>query len=122
VSDDTEQLSGPSEAVSNAEFIPNAGFVAMQKAIAIRKAQGLPLGRPKGVQNKLTKLVRDGLATVYDDLGGDDAFLKWARAHKTQFYTGLMRCIPKEKEVNSLGTGVTILVDHRDESSGAKTL
>lgn len=82
----------------------------MRKANAERKAAGLPIGRPKGVPNKLTALVRGELMAVYEEIGGREGFVKWAKGHRTQFYNLLARAAPREREANSLGTGIVINV------------
>jgi hypothetical protein len=44
-------------------------------------------GRPKGVPNVLSGQAKDNIAAVFDRLGGIDEMVKWAEAHKTEFYT-----------------------------------
>jgi hypothetical protein len=89
---------------------PNAGVLAARAANAARKAAGLPIGRPRGSPNKLTQHVRDAVLRAYDEIGGHEAFATWARKHRTQFYGLMVKLAPKEREVNSLGTGIVINV------------
>jgi hypothetical protein len=83
---------------------------AMRAANERRKAQGLPIGRPKGTPNKLTAVMRNGLLHVYRALGGDEGFERWARKHPGQFYALMAKGTPREREANALGTGVTVIL------------
>ncbi len=58
-------------------------------------------GRPKGSPNRLTKVFREAVMTVYHGLGGDKAFLQWAQENPTEFYRICARLIPQEVAVNA---------------------
>jgi hypothetical protein len=62
------------------------------------------------VPNKLTQHVRTAVLKVYEDLGGHEGFARWAKKHPTQFYGLMVKLAPKEREANSLGTGIVINV------------
>lgn len=55
-------------------------------------------GRPKGVQNKLTRTVKETVLSVFNDLQKDPkANLKtWARQEPTEFYRIASKLIPTE--------------------------
>lgn len=55
---------------------------------------GNPRGRPRGAPNHLTGVFRDAVQTVYQDIGGDEAFAKWAKENLTDFYRIAARLIP----------------------------
>jgi len=76
-----------------------------------RRAAGLPVGRPKGVPNKITEHVRKAVLHVYSEIGGDEEFARWARDHRTDFYNLMVKLAPKEREANSLGTGIQIVIN-----------
>lgn len=62
-------------------------------------------GRPKGLENKTTRAFKDAVSTVYQTVGGDTAFAKWAKANPTEFYKIAARLIPTETNLTgSLGT------------------
>lgn len=53
-------------------------------------------GRKKGTPNKLTRAFREAVHRVYDSIGGDDAFSKWAKGNRTEYYKIAARMIPTE--------------------------
>ena len=47
-------------------------------------------GRPKGAKNKLSRLAKDNIAAVYENLGGVEGHVKFLRTHLRaleRFYT-----------------------------------
>lgn len=61
-----------------------------------KKGQG---GRPKGIPNKATMKVKDGIRLAYEGIGGDQAFTKWAQENPGEFYTKiLVKIVPSELE------------------------
>ena len=53
-------------------------------------------GRRKGVVNRLTGTFRDAVQVAYNDVGGHEAFTRWAKKHPTEFYKIAARLIPVE--------------------------
>lgn len=53
-------------------------------------------GRQVGVPNRLTTAFRQAVQHVYDDIGGHEAFSRWAKANPTEFYRIAARLIPTE--------------------------
>lgn len=53
-------------------------------------------GRVKGTPNKLTTAFKTAVLTVYQGIGGDDAFTAWAQENQTEFYKIAARLIPTE--------------------------
>jgi hypothetical protein len=64
----------------------------------------------EGGTNPLTRIARKALVDVFDRLGGVDGLERWARKHPGQFYTLFVKSAPREREANSLGTGIVINV------------
>lgn len=53
-------------------------------------------GRSKGTPNKLTRAFKTAVMLAFQDIGGDPAFSKWAKANPTEFYKIAARLIPHE--------------------------
>jgi hypothetical protein len=49
-----------------------------------------------GTPNKLTRAFRDAVQTVYQSIGGDEAFARWALENQTEYYKIAARLIPTE--------------------------
>lgn len=64
-----------------------------------RKPPNAGKGRPKGSLNKTTKAFKEAVLKVYQDIGGDEHFAKWARDNPTEFYKICARMIPQEATV-----------------------
>lgn len=94
----------------NTEKTRESPVARLQRANAARRAAGLPIGRPKGTPNTLTAVVRGALTHAFHALGGHEAFAAWAREHPSQFYGLLLKGVPKEREANTIGTGVQIFI------------
>ena len=102
------EITAPVEILSSEKG--KRAILAAHAEQARRKAAGLPIGRPKGVQNKLTATTRKALLAVFENLEGIEGMTKWARKHPGQFYSLLVKATPREREGNSLGTGIVINV------------
>lgn len=60
--------------------------------------KGAP-GRPKGVQNKLTRSAKEAFALAFDELGGYEGLVDWANSNpmnRTEFYKLYARLIPMD--------------------------
>jgi|YelNatPaOPRAMG01_1025707.scaffolds.fasta_scaffold391555_1 hypothetical protein len=60
--------------------------------VSPRSGAAVPVrrGRPKGVKNKLSRLAKDNIAAVYENLGGVEGHVKFLRTHLRaleRFYT-----------------------------------
>lgn len=53
-------------------------------------------GREKGVPNKITRAFKEATLRAFDKAGGDDAYVAWAIANRTDFYKICARLIPHE--------------------------
>lgn len=47
---------------------------------------------------------------VYDRMGGDTAFLAWARENPTHFYTMWSRAVPRESEALNRAAGTQVVI------------
>lgn len=54
------------------------------------------LGRPKNAPNKVTKAMKEAFRDAFDDLGGVQSLVQWAKTDKRTFYTLAARLIPHE--------------------------
>jgi hypothetical protein len=53
-------------------------------------------GRPKGLPNKVTRVVKELLADAFDELGGLPAFVAWGRKNPTEFYKLWAKLLPTQ--------------------------
>ena len=95
-----------SESSSNRE----RRIATLRRSEAERRAAGVPLGRPRGAVNKLTAMLRRGIEHAYAELGGDEGFARWAKKNPASFYHLALKAVPREREANAIGTGVTIVL------------
>jgi hypothetical protein len=59
-------------------------------------------GRPKGATNKVPRQVKESILEVFDELGGTDGMLEWAKSdpkNQTEFYKMYGRLAPIEQKV-----------------------
>ena len=59
-------------------------------------------GRPKGATNKIPKQVKENIVAVFDELGGLDGMVDWAKSdpkNQTEFYRFYARLAPIEQKV-----------------------
>lgn len=59
-------------------------------------------GRPKGVQNKLTRTVKETVLAAFNDLQSDPKanIMSWAKDNPTDFYKIASKLIPTEVSAN----------------------
>ena len=72
-------------------------------------------GRKAGIPNKFTGQFREAVQFVYDDIGGHEAFSKWAIANPTEFYRIASRLIPVE--VHNHDTQIQVIVQRETPPS-----
>lgn len=64
-----------------------AKAIASQRALSNPKfSDRIGKGRKPGSKNKTTKLVKEFMHQCFEDIGGREAFAKWARTDRTEFY------------------------------------
>ena len=68
-------------------------------------------GRQVGAPNRLTTACREAVQHVYDDIGGHEAFSKWARENQTEFYRIAARLIPTEMREPSEDNRVMVVIE-----------
>jgi len=66
-------------------------------------------GRQVGTPNKVTAIFKDAVRTVYEDIGGNEAFAAWAKENPTEFYRIAARLIPTE--MASQGTNLNVIIN-----------
>lgn len=59
---------------------------------------------------RITAQVRGGLMAVYDLMGGDRAFLEWARENPGRFYELWAKAAPRESEALNRAAGAQVLI------------
>ncbi len=57
-------------------------------------------GRKKGVPNRHVKF-REALFEAFDKIGGIDTLVQWAKANQGDFYTLLIKALPKEVKADA---------------------
>ena len=63
----------------------------------VEGSSGNPNGRPVGSKNKFTTL-KNAFIETFEELGGVDNLVEWARCNQTEFYRMLSRLLPREVE------------------------
>ena len=70
-------------------------------------SSGNPNGRPVGSKNKFTTL-KNAFIETFEELGGVDNLVEWAKANQTEFYRMVARLMPREVEAKA-STQFTLL-------------
>ena len=65
-------------------------------------------GRQVGTPNKLTSTFREAVLLAYQNIGGHEAFSKWAAENPTEFYRIAARLIPTE--IKNMSNEITVVV------------
>ena len=78
---------------------------------------GNPNGRPVGSKNKFTTL-KNAFIETFEELGGVDNLVEWAKANQTEFYRMVARLMPREIKAD-VNTGTSLIeclreVDERE--------
>ena len=68
---------------------------------------GNPAGRGPGTKNQFTTL-KSAFIEAFEELGGADNLVEWARCNQTEFYKMLARLMPREIHAN-VNTGVSLV-------------
>ena len=62
---------------------------------SVKGSSGNPNGRPVGSKNKFTTL-KSAFIEAFEEIGGVDNLVEWARCNQTEFYRMLARLMPRE--------------------------
>ena len=89
----------------------------------VEGSSGNPNGRPVGSKNKFTTL-KNAFIETFEEIGGVDNLVEWARANQTEFYRMVARLMPKEVEakISSEFTLVDALMEVEDYVKYERTL
>jgi hypothetical protein len=61
----------------------------------VEGSSGNPSGRPVGSKNQFTTL-KSAFIDAFEEIGGVDNLVEWARCNQTEFYKMLARLMPRE--------------------------
>ena len=70
-------------------------------------SSGNPNGRPVGSKNQFTTL-KSAFIDAFEEIGGVDNLVEWARCNQTEFYKMLARLMPREIHAN-VNTGTSLI-------------
>ena len=89
----------------------------------VQGSSGNPNGRPVGSKNKFTTL-KSAFIDAFEEIGGVDNLVEWARCNQTEFYRMLSRLLPREVEatVVSQSSLVEALMEVEDYVKYERTL
>ena len=87
----------------------------------VEGSSGNPNGRPVGSKNKFTTL-KNAFIETFEELGGVDNLVEWAKANQTEFYRMVARLMPKEihADVNAGYSLVELLQEIDEREANAK--
>jgi hypothetical protein len=78
----------------------------------VQGLSGNPNGWPVGSKNKFTTL-KSAFIEAFEEIGGVDNLIKWARCNQTEFYKMLERLMPREIHVD-VNVGVSLVECNRE--------
>ena len=84
-------------------------------------SSGNPNGRPVRSKNKFTTL-KNAFIETFEELGGVDNLVEWARCNQTEFYRMVARLMPREidAKVSSQFTLLDALMEMEENLKGEK--
>ena len=87
----------------------------------VQGSSGNPNGRPVGSKNKFTTL-KAAFIDAFEEIGGVDNLVEWARCNQTEFYKMLARLMPREihADVNAGTSLVECLREIEEREAKAK--
>jgi hypothetical protein len=56
-------------------------------------------GRTKGTPNKVTRSVKEALELAFEQAGGVDGLVDWARSNPTEFYKIWAKLLPRDLNI-----------------------
>lgn len=71
-------------------------------------------GRKKGVQNKITTEAKKAFAEAFEELGGVDALVRWARKNPETFYKLYSKLIPVTIGGTDPSGAITVIVSAKE--------
>lgn len=74
-----------------------------------KKVMPVSPGRPKGVPNKLSRIAKDTIAQVFEDIGGVENMATWAKDNPGPFYQIYAKLLPLQ--INGAGENGEHLAD-----------
>jgi len=84
----------------------------------------LGAGRPKGSENKITRTVKEHFKDAFEELGGSEGLVKWAKKSDENlgmFYRMCTKMIPRpDKEKEIVNENTTIIVKWGGDSKKKK--
>jgi hypothetical protein len=86
----------------------------------VEGSSGNPNGRPVGSRNQFTTL-KSAFIDAFEEIGGVDNLVEWARCNQTEFYKMLARLMPREIKAD-VNTGVSLIeclreIDEREANA-----
>ena len=78
----------------------------------VQGSSGNPNGRPVGSKNKFTTL-KSAFIEAFEEIGGVDNLIEWARCNQTEFYKMLARLMPREIHAD-VNAGFTLIECNRE--------
>jgi hypothetical protein len=86
----------------------------------VEGSSGNPSGRPVESKNQFTTL-KSAFIEAFEEIGGVDNLVEWARCNQTDFYRMLARLMPTEIKAD-VNTGVSLIeclreIDEREANA-----